>query len=74
MKQLYKLEIYCYVMAEDELEAQDIRIRHLGACSRFAIEAETVHPDWLDTIPFNSDDDRTCGQILEAQEKEEAKE
>jgi len=28
------------------------------------MKATSVNEDWADCIPFNSDDDRTCGEII----------
>ena len=64
MKKLYEIEARWYVMAEDEEEAQSIKPTDIATCSVFAIEPISIDADWYNAIPFNSDDDRTCGQIL----------
>ncbi len=71
MKHLYEIEARWYVLAEDEVEAQDIRPDSLADVSVFAIEANIVDADWWDAIPYNGDDDKTCGQILQAQKEVE---
>lgn len=70
MKRLYEIEVKYYVMAENELEAQDIEPDYISNCSVFASEANSVDHDWWNAVPYNSDDDKTCGQVLN--EKEEA--
>ncbi len=63
-KKLYEIEARWYVMAEDEEEAQSIKPTDIQACSVFAIDPIIIDADWNNAIPFNSDDNRTCGQIL----------
>lgn len=67
MKKLYVVERRYYVMAESLLEAEDIEPDSITDCITFAFETDSVDDEWWDVIPFNSDDDRTCGQILEEQ-------
>ncbi len=65
MKKLYRVDAFWYVMAEDKEEAVDYKPM-LSECSKEASLASEVgvdYPDWWEAIPFNSDDDRTCGQI-----------
>jgi len=72
-KKLYKVEAMWYVMAEDELEAQDIKPDDISTTSIFVMEAsETgIDTDWWDAYPFNSDGNKTCGQIMAELEKEQ---
>ena len=72
MKKLYCVEIdtHYYVMAESEFEAE--RIRHdINQHDVFAREATNVgiYREWRDAIPIGSDDDKTCGQIMEEQKE-----
>ena len=71
MKNLYKVEAMWYVMAEDEMEAQILKPDAIDETSIFVMEASEVgvDADWWDAIPFNSDTDKTCGQIMEELEK-----
>lgn len=66
VKKLFEVEARYYVMAEDTLEAKHINPRDIDACSVYAVEAKMGEIDsrWVNAIPFNSDDDRTCGEIV----------
>ena len=68
MKKLFEVETRYYVMAEDKLEAENIDPRDIGSCSVYAVEAKMGEIDarWVNAIPFNSDDDRTCGEIVKS--------
>lgn len=67
MKKLYEVEKRYYVMAESVLEAASIIPNDIIACTTSAFETDSVDYRWEDAIPFNSDDDRTCSQILKEQ-------
>ncbi len=64
-KKLYRVKVTLYVMAENESEAC---VAATGAkfdifeCS--AKKAERVDQDWDNAVPYNSDDNRTCAEIL----------
>jgi hypothetical protein len=64
-KKLYRVKVTLYVMAENESEAC---VAATGAkfdifeCA--ARKAEYISPAWEDAIPYNSDDDRTCSEIM----------
>jgi hypothetical protein len=64
-KKLYRVKVVMYVMAENESEA-----RVAATNARFDIfecsarKADHVDPAWVNAIPYNSDDDRTCGEIF----------
>lgn len=63
MKRLYRVDAFWYVMAENKEEAVDSKPM-LSECSKdasLASEAGVDYTDWWNAIPFNSDDDRTCG-------------
>jgi len=66
MKKLFEVEARYYVMAEDKLEAENIDPKDIGACSVYAVEAKKgeIDASWVNAIPFNSSDDRTCKQIV----------
>ena len=67
MKKLYEVQMTVYVMAEDEdgawFSAMDsdveIPFEDCEIC-----EAGAVPRPWLDSIPYGSDDDKTCREIL----------
>ncbi|MCJ7829358.1 MAG: hypothetical protein MUP81_06430 [Dehalococcoidia bacterium] len=65
MKQLYEVAIYYYVMAENTEEAKTIKPDFLSDCTIFAHKTKTIRNDWWECIPFGSDDDKTCGQIVQ---------
>jgi len=67
MKQLYEVERTFYVMAEDESDAETFQPNDAQECTNEVSLATTVDAGWWDAIPFNSDDDRTCGEILKGQ-------
>ena len=67
-KKLYRVKVVLYVMAENESEA-----RVAATNAKFDIfectakRAEQVDPGWDNAIPYNADDDHTCGEILASQ-------
>ena len=69
-KKLYRVKVTLYVMAENESEAcvaaTNARF-DIFECS--AKKAEHVDPGWGNAIPYNSDDDRTCAEILTSQQQ-----
>ncbi len=64
-KKLYRVKVTLYVMAENESEAcvaaTNARF-DIFECN--AKKAENVDQEWNNAIPYNSDDDRTCAEIL----------
>lgn len=64
MKKLYEVTKHYYIMAWNEDEAAFYNIGFEGEVEGEACEANSVDSEWWGKIPFNSDDDRTCGQIL----------
>jgi hypothetical protein len=64
-KKLFQVKVLIYVMAENESDA-----RLAATQARFDIfectakKAEHLDPGWEDAIPYNSDDYRTCAEIL----------
>ena len=70
MKKLFEVEVHYYVMAEDAGEAKrGLLILALEDCMTVAYEAFSVDASWRDAIPFGSDDDQTCGQIMAERQK-----
>lgn len=69
-KKLYRVKVVLYVMAENESDA-----RVAATNSKFdifeckAAKADHLEPGWEDAIPYNSDDFRTCAEILAGQQK-----
>lgn len=68
-KQLYRVKVILYVMAENESEA-----RVAATNSQFDIfectarKAEHIDSGWENAIPYNADNDRTCAEILASQQ------
>ena len=66
-KRLFRVKVVLYVMAENESDA-----RVAATNARFDIfectarKAEYVDPAWINSIPYNADDERTCAQIFAA--------
>jgi len=64
-KQLYRVKVILYVMAENESEA-----RLAATEARFDIfectakKASKLDTGWEDAIPYNAQDARTCAQIF----------
>ncbi len=64
-KKLYRVKVVLYVMAENESAACVAATRakfDIFECT--ARKADALDRDWKDAIPYNADDDRTCGEIL----------
>ena len=64
-KKLYCVRVVLYVMAENESEARVAATRSqfdIFECT--ARKAINVKPDWMDAIPYNADDERTCSEIM----------
>ena len=64
-KKLFRVKVVLYVMAENESEAcvaaTNARFDIFECAAR---KAEFLDPAWEDAIPYNSDDDRTCSEIM----------
>lgn len=69
-RKLYRVKVILYVMAENESEARvaatDARFDIFECTAR---KAEYVDPAWLNAIPYNAEDERTCGQIFTDQKQ-----
>ena len=64
-KKLYRVKVVLFVMAENESDARVAATRarfDIFECT--ARKAENVVPEWKNAIPYNSDDDRTCSEIM----------
>ena len=64
-KKLYRVKVTLYVMAENESEACVAATNaqfDIFECN--AKKAEHIDQGWDSAIPYNSDDDRTCAEIL----------
>ncbi len=64
-KNLFRVKVTLFVMAENEsdacMAATNARFDIFECAAR---KAESLTPAWEDAIPYNSDDDRTCSEIL----------
>lgn len=64
-KKLYRVKVCLYVMAENEYDACWAATNsHFDIFECVADKAKTIEPGWEDAVPYNSDDDRTCSEIL----------
>jgi hypothetical protein len=69
-KKLFRVKVILYVMAENESEACVA-----ATTARFDIfecaarKAEHLDPGWDSAIPYNSEDYRTCAEILADQRR-----
>ncbi len=68
-KKLYRVKVILLVMAENEADAC-MAATHakfdIFECS--ARKADRLEPGWEDAIPHNSEDSRTCAEILAEQQ------
>lgn len=72
-KKLYCVRVTMYVMAENTSEALVAATRapfDIFECT--ARKADRVDPDWAGAIPYNADDERSCGEIMAASQPIEA--
>lgn len=69
-KKLYRVKVTLFVMAENESDAcvaaTNARF-DIFECS--AKKADHLEPGWEDAIPYNSDDLRSCAEVLAGQQK-----
>jgi hypothetical protein len=66
-KKLYEVNIRVYVMAECADEAQELAIENCEDTEAEAHIANSVSNAWWNAIPYGTDDDTTCGEILSSQ-------
>ena len=78
MKKLFNVTVdnEIYVMAENHSEAISIAERNVGSSNFWAIELPdnriNLISDWENRVPYNSDNNKTCGEIMgEIKNKEE---
>lgn len=67
-KKLYCVKVTLYVMAENASEACVAATKapfDIFECT--ARKAERVGAGWAESIPYNADDERTCGEIITAE-------
>jgi hypothetical protein len=67
-KKLYCVKVVLYVMAENTSEASVAATKarfDIFECT--ARKADHLRPGWENAIPYNSDDDRTCAEILSSE-------
>jgi hypothetical protein len=68
-KKLFHVKVQIYVMAENESDA-----RLAATQARFDIfectakKADHLEPGWEDAVPYNSNDSRTCSEVLRDQQ------
>ncbi len=65
-KKLYCVRVTLYVMAENASGASVAATRapfDIFECH--ARKADHIDSEWESAIPYNADDDRTCGEILD---------
>ncbi len=64
-RKLYRVKVVLYVMAENEsdacLAATNARFDIFECVAR---RADHLDPGWEDAIPFNTDDHRTCAEVM----------
>jgi hypothetical protein len=64
-KKLYRVRVVLYVMAENQSDACVAATRarfDIFECA--AKRVENVDPEWKDAIPYNTEDERTCSEIM----------
>jgi hypothetical protein len=64
-KELYRVRVVLFVMAENESAARVAATRarfDIFECA--AKRAENIDAEWEDAIPYNAADDRTCLEIM----------
>ena len=67
MKKLYEVQMTVYAMAENENDAHSVATGYgveipIEDCEIY--KAGAVLSPWIDCIPYGSDDDKTCREIL----------
>jgi len=64
-KKLYRVKVVLYVMAENESDACVAATKaRFDIFECIARKAVYIDPEWKEAIPFNTDDDRTCAEIM----------
>ena len=79
MKKLYEvnLDLVFYVMAKDAsdvykhaCEYAEDEIKNLFDSEFSVMDAKILFANWADAIPYNSDDDKTCSQVLDEKKRQ----
>ncbi len=66
-KKLYRVNVTLYVMAENESEARVAATdAHFDIFECTAKKAAHLDQGWANAVPYNSDDNRTCAEVLES--------
>jgi hypothetical protein len=64
-KKLYRVDVVLYIMAEDEsaacASATEAKFDVFECCPE---RARFIDPFWEDAIPYNSDDDLSCKEVM----------
>ena len=64
-KKLYRVKVCLYVMAENEYDACCAATNaHFDIFECVADKAKMIDLGWENAVPYNSDDERTCAQVL----------
>jgi hypothetical protein len=64
-KQLYRVDVVLYIMAEGESEACAAATKvKFDIFECVSEKVKFIDPAWEDSQPYNGDDNRTCGEIL----------
>jgi len=64
-KKLYRVKVILYVMAENESDARMAATNaafDIFECTARRVDA--IDPGWEEAIPYNSDDRRTCAEVV----------
>jgi hypothetical protein len=64
-KKLYRVKVILYVMAENESDARMTATNaafDIFECT--ARKVDVIDPGWEEAIPYNSDDSRTCAEVV----------
>ena len=65
MKRLYRVDAFWYVMAENSQDAVDVRPDYGAIDIEVTLARDSgVDFGWWDAMPFNSDDNRPCKEII----------
>jgi hypothetical protein len=64
-KKLYRVDVVLYVMADDESDAcAAATTANFDVFECVAEEARFVEPFWEDAVPYNSENEKTCSEII----------
>lgn len=64
-KKLFRVDVVLYVMGDDESDACAAATRAKFDVFECSVEkARFIDPLWDDAVPYNSDDELTCKEIM----------